>query len=238
MKTLKVIAVISLIVLGAIAFAQADSKDIVVQANVPYGSASCEVKILKFSTPIPRGQNPWTWPHSEPVGLVMNYGELTHTYTNQQGQPAEAGLWYSRDFFGVWIYANSFGHAYQLNSHFEGLQGATHGRQLPTDCMSFSAVYWPDDKWDPNQPETQGPQPSGSEVPYHDQTVSAQGDRIIYVSEVQGSNHILQAWYGLPTYDLNGNEPFPGWARTGKITLDYPQDFYRGTLTISIVEAQ
>lgn len=232
MKKLILTTLAIVIVLFAATLAQANSIPITVQANVPYGSPSCSIAILRLDEPNP--PDPWA------VGLqvsTMNYGELTHFYTNQQGQQEESGHWYAKYYFMVFVYSTSFGHRYQIDSHFEGLTGVSTGRVLPQNCMGLTPWYEEDDKWKIGG-DPQGPQPMGSELGNGGQMESAYGDNMIYRSEIAASNHILRGIYGIPTYDEFSNPPpIPGWEETGRIELSYPQDMYRGTVTITMVEA-
>lgn len=195
--------------------------DVTVSAQVPAATPEVTVVVKELTTP---NQDPSTGT----TVTSMNFGELTHTLAGG----GEANVWYSQKYYGVLIYANSFGNQYDIRSTCGGL--ASGGNSLPTGSFGITPGYSSADRFDGADPSTaQGVQPAGSSLGSAGPAITGLGSfNSVYTSEVAGSNKILRAFYSLPGYAAGGASPFSGY---DPIPLSQPAGTYTGTVTITIV---
>lgn len=219
-RGLLILAVIYAVVFGVttlvnVAYA-VTSSTLNVQAVVPNVAPDMTVLVKQLTTP---GQDPFTGA----TVTSMTFGSLTHTLANN----AEAGAWYSPNFFAAMIFANGFGKAYQITSTSLGLSGA--GNSLPTGSFGIAPGYSATDEFSPGV--SQGPQPLGSALGTAGSAIAT--NVLIYRSETAGSARIIRAFYSLPPVGAGGAAPFTGYQ---PIPLSQVQGTYTGTVTIAITQ--
>ena len=219
-KVIILLIVLSLGVGMNVSFLQAApsaSKNVQVNAQVPNSSAEINIVILKFTDGDP-DNNPWT--NSTEV-TSMDFGALSHTLASGE----DAGQWYAQAAFDVNIYAQGFGHRYEIKSTCAGL--ISGGNRLPDNSFGLTPVYSATDEWSPGN--TQGDMPAGAQLGTAGSAVAT--DKRIYQSENPSTARIIQAYYGLPPYKAGGADPFTGYV---PIPLNQASGTYTGTVTITI----
>ena len=196
----------------------ASTSNVTVSAQVPNNGSDMSVTIKQLNTP---GQDP----SSGTTVTAMNFGTLTHTLQDN----SEAGVWYSPNYFCVFVYTTSYGKKYQIQSTCTGLSNGS--ASLPSGSFGISPAYAAADAWSINGTLTpQGAQPSGSVLGSTGSAILS--NKLVYQSEAEASNRIIRAFYSLPGYLAGGALPFAGYS---PIPLTQAPGTYSGTATISIV---
>lgn len=209
--------------------APAGNKTLNVSASISAGTPELDITILKFTDGNP-DDNPWTGSTDVTSTMKLDFGALTHFYTDTGGTH-DAGVWFSEAGYCVVIFNQGFGKKYEVRSTCAGLSGA--GGTLPVGGFGITPVYASADEWvyPDGSRHPQGTKPPAAVVGSAGSAVAT--NKIIYTSEPAPSTaRILQAYYGIPPKKAGGADPFPGW--TG-ITLSQASGTYTGTVTISIV---
>ena len=221
-KLVSFVTVLAVITLLGIGVCHAATQKIIdVSASVPNTSPEMSVTILKFTDGNP-DNNPWT--NSSQV-TSMSFGTLRHIFDDG----SEADLWFGNPGFCVVMFAQAFGNAYDLRSSCAGVTSG--GNRFPDNSFGLTPVYSQYDKWVwATGEKEQGVMPATATLGSAGSAVAT--NKLIYTSETAGSARILQAYYGLPPYKLDGSDPFPGFE---PIPLDQPPGDYNGQVTISIV---
>ncbi|MFH1854333.1 MAG: hypothetical protein ABH815_03365 [Candidatus Omnitrophota bacterium] len=199
------------------------SKNITVNAVVPNLSVEIDITILKF-TDGNDDKDPWS--NSTEV-TSMSFGALTNRLADGKG----AGLWYAEAGFCVNVYAQGYGHKYEVKSTCTGL--ASGSNRLPDNSFGLTPVYSADDLWDITDPTSrQGDMPTATGAQLGSSGSAVATDMLIYRSDNPSTARIIQAYYGLPPYEIGGADPFPDFER---IPLSQASGTYTGTVTITIV---
>ena len=200
--------------------ALAPLQNVTVLASVPNNSPEITIMIKQLT----EGQDD---PGTEGTEVSsMNFGTLTHALTGG----GDAGVWFSKDWFCVFIYTTSYGHQYQVANTCSGLTGANTAKTLPGASFVLEPDYQQKDLWDKDDPASeQRLQPNGSALGTKASAVTT--GKIIYQSEAEASNRIIRAYYSIPPKDEHGSDPYPGWSG---IPLSQSPDDYSGTVTITI----
>lgn len=216
----KMIVLLLAVVVGLIPAAcvyGASSVNVTVNAVVPNATPEITTLVKLLTTP---GQNPW----DGTTVTQMNFGELTHELAGGD----DAGVWYSQKYFCLFIFANGFGHRYEIKSSCSGLTSGAN--MLPTGSFGLVPQYIADDRWDGGDPgSAQGPRPAGSVLGTSGPAITS--NKRIYRSETEGSSRILRAFYSLPPYEAGGADPFPGY---DPVPLTQASGTYSGVVTITI----
>ena len=219
-KTLILLIVFSLLI-GMNGFqseaAPAASKNVTVNASVPNSSSEIDIVIRKYTDGDP-DQNPWT--NSTEV-TAMSFDTLSHTLSDG----SDAGQWYAEAAFAVIIYAQGFGHQYEINSTCTGLTSG--GSSLPTGSFGANPAYASSDEWSPG--DSQGSMPAGAQLGTGGSAVAS--DKLIYRSEDPSTARILQTHYSIPPYAAGGGAPYAGYE---PVPLNQASGAYSGTVTITI----
>ena len=212
----------SLVVPFRAAVFAASEKLIEVFAEIPENSPQIDVVILKIIGK-DTDSNPWTDSTEE---TSMDFGELT--YLLDDG--SNAGLFYSEAGFCVVIFAQPFGNPYQIRSNCFGLNHEAGLGSIKPNSFGLTPVYSDVDQFvSPGGQSAQGPMPVGATL---GSAGSAVGDKLIYSSESgTGTARIIQAYYGLPPFDVGGGLPFPGYE---PIELGQASGKYKGQVTVTI----
>ena len=195
----------------------ASTANVSVTAGVSNNSPELAVIIKQLNTP---AQDP----NSGVTVTAMSFGTLTHLLADQ----TDAGVWYSQNYFCVFVYSTSYGKKYQLQSTCTGL---TNGAaSLPTGSFGLTPGYAAADSFTVDGLTPQGAQPAGSVLGSTGPAIAT--NKQIYQSETAASNRILRGFYSLPSYGAGGTLPFTGYT---PIPLSQAPGTYSGTVTISIV---
>lgn len=189
------------------------------------GTAELAARSPKINLVIKELTQPNQEPWSGKTVKDMNFGNLTCFLADG----TDVGIWYSRKYFCVFIFATSYGSQYEVRSTCAGISSGNG--PLPAGSFGVAPAYQPQDewKWDGGSKQ-QGPMPSGAALGEAGPAVAA--DKRIYKSENPGSGRIIRAFYSIPCYREGGALPFSGYTPIPKIQ---PAGTYQGTLTISIV---
>jgi hypothetical protein len=200
----------------------ASEKLIDVFAEIPSNSPQIDVVILKIIGE-DTDDNPWTDSTEE---TAMDFGELT--YLLDDG--SNTGAFYSKAGYCVVIFAQPFGNPYEIRSNCLGLDNEMGLGSINANSFGLTPAYSDQDKFVfPGGEAFQGSMPTGAKL---GSAGSAVGDKLIYSSEMgAASARIIQAYYGLPPYDVGGGLPFPGYE---PIELTQPSGKYKGQVTITI----
>jgi hypothetical protein len=200
----------------------ASEKIIDVSAEIPKNSPQIDVVILKIIGK-DTDSNPWTDSTEE---TSMNFGELTYLLDDD----SNAGAFFAKAGFCVVIFAQPFGNPYEIRSNCLGLNHELGLATINPNSFGLTPVYSEVDKFVfPGGESLQGGMPDGAQL---GPAGSAIGDKLIYSSETgTGTARILQAYYGLPPYDVGGALPFPGYE---PIELSQVSGKYTGQVTITI----
>ncbi|MCM8796861.1 MAG: hypothetical protein NC923_03160 [Candidatus Omnitrophica bacterium] len=197
----------------------ASTVNVSISAQVPVSSPELAVVIKQLNTP---AQDP----NTGTTVTAMNFGTLTHFLADGT---TDAGIWYSRNYFCVFIYTNSFGRRYQVLSTCTGLSNGA--QNLPAGSFGISPGYAAQDAFNIGGTLIpQGTQPTGSVLGNPGPAIAT--NALIYRSETAASNRIIRAFYSLPGYGEGGALPFTGYT---PIPLTQAPGTYTGTVTISIV---
>ncbi len=224
-KTSVILLIIVAMVFGSgiAVFAQS----ITIQATLDKGvSLPSSNTILKCPGTMSSTADPWAV--CSAAGSGINFGTLAHTFTDG----SQAGCFYGKDFFMVFLYPTAWGGAgYTLNQKFTWttpLKDETGGET----SLVFTPVYATADKLCPTCP-AQGALPSGATVGTVGPATGA-SPKLIYDSGKPGLNRIIRALYGIPPNPATGESlPFASWK---PVPLIRAAGNYQGTLVISIVE--
>ena len=200
----------------------ANEKIVDVSAEIPANSPQIDVVILKIIGK-DTDSNPWTDSTEE---NSMDFGELT--YLLDDG--SNAGAFFSKAGYCVMIFTQPFGNPYEIRSNCLGLNHELGLAVINPNSFGLTPVYSELDKFVfPGGSSKQGEMPIGAQL---GPAGSAVGNKLIYSSETgTGSARILQAYYGLPPYDVGGGLPFPGYE---PIELSQVSGKYKGQVTITI----
>ena len=207
--------------------APAASQSLGVSASVPAVAAEVDLVILKILDGDP-DQNPWTNSTDVTTSMSLDFGELIHTYVDPaDGLTKDAGVWYSNTLYAVILYAQGFGGRYEIRSTCAGIGSIPNTNN---NYFGLTPAYSSVDEWSPGN--LQGTKPTGATVGPEGNAISGTY-RQIYTSETSPSTaRIIQAYYSIPGYDLDGSIPYTGW--TG-IPLEITPGSFVGNVTISIV---
>lgn len=215
------LGVTTVLFLGAGVCFAANTVNIFATAVISNSSPEIGVTILKF-TDGNEDNDPWTNSTEE---SSMHLDTLMHLLDDG----SDAGVWYSEAGFCVVIFAQPYGDPYEIKSTCLGLTSG--GNPLPAGSFGLTPVYSAKDRWNGVDPTTeQGAMPIGASLGTAGPAITA--NKLIYSSESGiGTARIIQAYYGLPPYEIGGADPFPGY---DPIPLTQAAGTYTGTVTITI----
>lgn len=218
-----------LVVLGAVALcvlkAQAvtTSGPITVTAQIQSGTPDMTVTIHK----LPNGDyNLINWSETITSMAFDKFNVLQRTGKDPQ--------WTSVDHFATFVYANGMGKQYQIKSTGRGAFSDGAGHTLPAGSFACTPVYSATDKWKyPDGSEmVQGAKPGTASLGSAGQALTT--NKLIYTSENPGSARIIQTHYSFPPYNVDGGNPYSGYA---PIPSNQANGTYTGaavTLTIAV----
>ena len=211
MKKLRIVMLLALIGLVTTTFAYAVSSSNVAVSTVVTDTPPDMTVVIKQLTSA--GQDPW----SGTDVTSMTFGALTHLLSGG----AEAGVWYSQNYFCVIAFTQSFGKKYEVRSSCTGLTSGTNS--LPAGSFKLSPAYA---SADTIGGVAQGTMPTGAILGAAGSAVAT--NKAIYDSEAgpAATNRVIRAFYSLPNTDT-----FTGFA---PIPLNQAPGTYAGTVTITI----
>jgi len=195
---------------------------ITVRATIPTGLLEFSWGMAKVDSMLTDdGGNDDVW---TPNQTVMEFGTLRH-YLNA-GNTEEAGLWFSRYYYPIFIgVINTTGAKYFLKHSSNGLSKTGVGK-LPKawgiaalGCWDTAADAWVNCA---NQPGVGTPGPADT----------AGVNKILYDSGATTAGVSFRVDYSIPPLAVGGGDPFPGGF--AKIPLSQTGGIYEGTLTITI----
>lgn len=200
-----------------VAAQQANAVDVPVSATISSASPEITVVVKELTT---AGQDP----NTGTTVTSMSFGTLRHILDDG----TDAGIWFSSKYYCALIYTGSFGKKYEIKSTCSGLSNGAN--TLPAGSFGLTPDYQALDRWVGTDPSTaQGARPTGSVLGTAGPAIAT--NKLIYRSETAASNRILRGFYSLPSYKVDGTDPFTGF---DPITLTQPAGAYTGTVTITI----
>jgi hypothetical protein len=150
---------------------------------------------------------------------VMDYGTLTHFLADGT---TDAGTWYSRYYYAVFMSAITGGAKYQLQSQSDGLFSG--GVKLPKAWAVKSVSCWD------SIADASITCPTGSAVA---DPQSAEGTVILYDSGAQDTSTIgIRADYAIPGYNADASVPFTGFE---PVPVNQNAGTYAGQVRITVV---
>lgn len=150
---------------------------------------------------------------------VMDYGTLSHLLADGT---SEAGTWYSRFYYAVFMSAITGGAKYQLQSQSAGLFADTI--KLPKAWAVKSVSCWN------SVTDAAVPCPAGSAVA---DPQPAEGTVILYDSGAQDTSTIaIRADYAIPGFNADGSDPFTGFE---PVPVNQNAGTYAGQVKITVV---
>jgi len=154
----------------------------------------------------------------EPQGPVddFDFGSLTHTFPDM----SEAGVWFSRKWFTIYLVGMTGGQRYQLK---QTCTGVTSGGDDINNSFTVTPNYSELDELIPDVP--QGPMPPDAVL--GDPSLAVATDHVIYSSGESGEMRLVQGIYAIP------NESTIGGFES--VTFDQPQGTYTGEVTFTVV---
>jgi hypothetical protein len=198
------VAVIALCALGSVCFA-ADTVDVAVSAQIQdILELSGGIKYFMDDNPVPQGD-----------ATSFDFGVLTHQFPDS----TEAGVWYSRRWFTIYLGASTGGRQYQITQTCTGI---VNGSDNINSSVVVTPNYSDQDELVPGVP--QGPLPPGAVT--GDAGLAVSNDHVIYTSGSAGLSRIIQAIYSIPNdSSVSGFAP---------ISLDQHSGTYSGTVTFTV----
>ncbi|MFH1414311.1 MAG: hypothetical protein ABIG56_05645 [Candidatus Omnitrophota bacterium] len=202
------------------------SQSLGVSASVPAVAPEVDLTILEILDGDP-DENPWTNSTEVTTSMSLDFGQLGHTYVDPaDGETKDAKVWYSPILYAVILYAQGFGARYEIRSTCTGIGSIPN----TNNYFRLTPAYSSGDEWSVGDP--QGTQPPGSALGPDGNAISGTY-RQIYTSETSPSTaRIVQAYYSIPGYELDGSIPYTGW--TG-IPVEITPGSFVGNVTITIV---
>ncbi|MFC1704399.1 hypothetical protein ACFL1E_06440 [Candidatus Omnitrophota bacterium] len=196
-----VILAVSLLCVSAVCFA--NPVDIDVSATVP------AILDLNYSIKYFMDAN------NTPIGDDddFGFGSLTHTLANG----SDAGVWFSRKWFTIYMVASTGGQRYQIK---QTCLGVTSGGNNINNSFVVTPNYSEDDLLGT---DPQGPIPGTIGVP----SLAVVSNHVMYTSDTAGEGRVIQGIYSIPNdHAVSGFVP---------VSLDQPQGLYDGIVTIEAV---
>ena len=197
--------------------------------SVPVGATASVTSELNLTVSINKVDSndteEWSDDIWDPTPVTsMSFGELTHTLANGD----EAGLLFSRPYYYVALLGGfTSARKYKIRSSCSGL---TSGVNTITEGFGLTYIDLDPKQADGVTPINPNPPPAGSVAgtPGPASVIN----KLIYDSGSSGASRVVAAYYGIPPYKTNGDDPYPGFV---PISLDKPAGNYTGTVTFTIV---
>ncbi len=150
-----------------------------------------------------------------PLGDAESFDFETLTHTLEGG--GEAGVWFSRKWFTIYLVANTGGRRYQLK---QTCTGVTSGGNDINSAFVVTPNY---SEYDELGGVPQGPIPGTIGVP----NLAVSTDHVLYTSDTGGLARIIQGIYAIPNEsEVTGYE---------SISFDTPQGVYGGEVVLTAV---
>jgi len=145
----------------------------------------------------------------------LDFGELTHTLANGD----EAGVWFSRKWFTVYLLPNTGGRRYHIT---QTCTGVTSGVNNLNNAFIVTPNY---SSLDQINGIAQGSLPSGASI--GTPATATRTGKILYTSDSAGLARIAQGIYSIPnTSSVTGFSP---------VTFNQPSGAYGGEVVFTVV---
>ena len=233
MKRLFVLAIALVLGLCTALFA-AEQQEIGVSATLDHGVyLPADPVIRKCPGTMPETGDPWSYPGCTEADS-LNFGTLEHRI-EIGGELVDAACFYSPDYFIVYLYPDVWGGVgFEITQTF---QWNTPLDAASDNCMVFTAVYSPEDRY-AGMDGGQGDMPSGASLGNNgapQSAVSPAQNGRVYLDAAPGEPRIMRAQYGIPPYPASGDadDIFSGWEPLSK-TQQHGN--YTGKVTFTITE--
>ena len=203
MMTRTATLIVAVVLVASSACFAADFVNVDVNAEVP--------AILELSSWIKYFMDDSTTPLGDADSF--DFGTLTHTLANGD----EAGVWFSRKWFTIYLLPATGSDRYQIT---QTCTGVTSGGENINSAFVVTPNY--------SEEDLVGDTPNGT-MPgtLGDRGLAVATDKVIYTSDLAGESKVIQGIYALENYntDVTGFDP---------ISFDQPQGIYGGEVTFTV----